>query len=127
MFALSDIPYGRTILTIPRSALLNATSPGVDALQPPRSQLAATQVVSLYLARHRPPSKPPSPDFAPFIESLPRDFDSTPLTHGEAWAPIIALGPSSLQLAVADVERRLNEDWTRVQQAVVRRRESCPR
>merc|ERR1711939_863279 len=79
LVATKDMAPGETLLEVPFSTMLNKRS--LAELLPSAlvSQLTATQLCSLYIARWL-QSKDSSDPFAPFLRSLPTAFPTTPLS-----------------------------------------------
>ena len=85
-----------------------------------KARLNATQMISLHLLLHRPKADQDSVDpmFGPYISTLPRDFDSHPLTWrikshhaGQASVESMSLGciPPTVMTELAEIEKRF---WT---------------
>lgn len=95
----------------------------------PETELSAVQLISLHLCLHRPQGDGESADalFGPYIDVLPREFDSHPLT----WSVerrvlakdnrdlvkynLLDLLPPSADSALRQIEQRFWDDWKAVE------------
>ncbi|KAJ7273695.1 hypothetical protein B0H12DRAFT_1090656 [Mycena haematopus] len=110
LFAISQIPPSTPLFTIPARALVNCRTlaphypAGLDAIQ----------LISLHLCLYRPlhASHSPDPLFGPYISTLPREFDSHPLT-GHVQQQDLKL-PPSVATALAHLHARYLHDWRTV-------------
>ncbi|KAJ7109358.1 hypothetical protein C8R44DRAFT_802311 [Mycena epipterygia] len=111
LFALTNIPPSTPFLTIPARALLNSRS--LVPHYPPG--LNAVQLIALHLCLYRPlhPSHSLDPLFGPYISTLPREFDSHPLTSHVKAADAREL-PPSVDTALVRLHARYLHDWTTV-------------
>ncbi|KAJ7709925.1 hypothetical protein B0H17DRAFT_244694 [Mycena rosella] len=111
LFAVASIPASTPLFTIPARALLNSRS--LAAHYPPA--LNAVQLIALHLCLYRPlhPSPSLDPLFGPYISTLPREFDSHPLTSHVKAADPSQLPPSVVN-ALARLHARYLHDWNTV-------------
>jgi hypothetical protein len=107
LFSRRAIPPSTPLFTIPARALLNSKS--LAPHYPPG--LTAVQLIALHLTRYRAlPIKDPL--FGPYISTLPREFDSHPLTcHVHDPAVSRQLLPPSIANALAHLHSRYLHDW----------------
>ncbi|KAJ7097944.1 hypothetical protein B0H15DRAFT_823502 [Mycena belliarum] len=112
LFALTAIPPATALFTIPARALLNTRS--LAPHYPPA--LNAVQLISLHLCLYRPiyPSHSLDPLFGPYISSLPREFDSHPLTRHVNLAADSSELPPSVANALLCMHARYIHDWDTV-------------
>ncbi|PSR74907.1 hypothetical protein PHLCEN_2v9441 [Hermanssonia centrifuga] len=116
-----------TLFTIPAKAMMNTRT--LSSTYPPPADgpsLSAIQLISLHLLLHRPTEDCESLDamFGPYISTLPRDFDSHPLTwlvQSQISAPSRAVYgvmleciPPSVSAAIMRLSSRFWEDWRAV-------------
>ncbi|OSX65230.1 hypothetical protein POSPLADRAFT_1134102, partial [Postia placenta MAD-698-R-SB12] len=82
LFATQPCSPSATLFTVPGKALINTRT--LAAIYPGGSlkNLTAVQQISMHLLLHRPAGDADSADpaFGPYISTMPRDFDSHPLT-----------------------------------------------
>ncbi|KAJ7774643.1 hypothetical protein DFH07DRAFT_952355 [Mycena maculata] len=108
LFSLAPIPPSTPLFTIPARALLNSRS--LSPHYPPG--LNAVQLISLHLCLYR-HSPSLDPLFGPYLSTLPREFDTHPLT-----SQLRGADPEELPPSVANALQRLHErylrDWTAV-------------
>lgn len=119
LFAVAKISPLTPLFTIPARALLNCKTlapnypPGLDAFQ----------LISLHLCLYRPldPSHSLDPLFGPYISTLPRDFDSHPLTgHVQRQTDSFCEFPPSVSTALLRLHARYLHDWRTVRGYIVR-------
>ena len=88
----------------------------------------ATQLISLHLAVHRPKPESDDPHFGPYINMLPSDYDSHPLTwlvrDGQDKAShhergLLSMLPPSIFEQLCGVCDRFRKDWDAVSQCIV--------
>ncbi|KAI0798047.1 SET domain-containing protein [Abortiporus biennis] len=123
LFAIQPCKPSETLFTIPAKAMINVKT--LSQLYPARkdgSTLSATQMISLHLLLHKPHGNEESLDrtFGPYISTMPRDFESHPLTwsvrkHLKRCSLVEdslldALPPSALA-ALHRLTSRYVEDW----------------
>ncbi|VDB82967.1 unnamed protein product [Peniophora sp. CBMAI 1063] len=126
LYATCSVEPNTPLFTLPARAKLNART-----LRPlyPKTELSAVQLISLHLCLHRPREDEESADalFGPYIDVLPRDFDSHPLT----WSVqrrvlsddnrdlvkynLLDLLPPSVDAALRQIESRFWNDWKAVE------------
>ena len=94
-----------------------------------KTELTAVQLISLHLCLHRPHEDGRSTDvhFAPYIDVLPREFDSHPLTWLvnrtlSSGGPgnvleydLLSMLPPSVDVALKQIEARFEDDWKAVE------------
>ncbi|KZT11365.1 SET domain-containing protein [Laetiporus sulphureus 93-53] len=83
LFASKSCLPSTTLFTIPAKALINVDTLGPMYISSRRGQmLTATQLISLHLFLHKPREDEDSldPAFGPYISTMPRNFDSHPLS-----------------------------------------------
>ncbi|KAF8077965.1 hypothetical protein FPV67DRAFT_23223 [Lyophyllum atratum] len=122
LFALRSVKPATRLFSIPSSALLN-----ISTLSPlyPRARrfLTATQLISLHLFLYRPTGSQESSDplFGPYISTLPREFDSHPLTwlclphKGNQCSRLLSSLPPSVMSSLHKLADRFHADWRTVQ------------
>ncbi|EJD44044.1 hypothetical protein AURDEDRAFT_166763 [Auricularia subglabra TFB-10046 SS5] len=125
---VEHVQPGTPLFTIPDSALLNLRTlwPLYPSLYEGKTRLkhglTGIQLLAIHLFAHPPPSV--DPHFGPYIDSLPTDFGSHPLTwriRSEADQSALKLWesiPSSIQRAVDAVKTRFMDDWRVVEPIV---------
>ena len=88
----------------------------------------ATQLISLHLAVHRPKPESDDPHFGPYINMLPSDYDSHPLTwlvrEGQDKAShrehrLLSMLPPSIFEQLCGVCDRFRKDWDVALQCIV--------
>jgi len=110
LFARLAIPPSTPLFTIPAPALVNCRTLGPHY----PVGLDAVQLIALHLCLYRPlaPSHSLDPLFAPYISTLPREFDSHPLTrHVQQTDSEL---PPSVATALARLHARYLHDWRTV-------------
>ncbi|KZV64940.1 SET domain-containing protein [Peniophora sp. CONT] len=126
LYATSRIEPNAPLFTIPARAKLNA-----HTLRPmyPNVELSAVQLISMHLCLHRPREEKDSTNalFGPYIDVLPREFESHPLT----WSVkrkvqandnrdlieynLLDMLPPSADAALRQIESRFWDDWKAVE------------
>src|ERR1700709_2393253 len=101
------------------------------------TRLTATQMISLHLYLNRPHGSEDSldPHYGPYISTLPREFDSHPLTWfvrskiGMESEGISLLGylPPSVLASLVKLHERFCQDWAAVQAYLVGNTRCCTR
>ncbi|KIJ69446.1 hypothetical protein HYDPIDRAFT_106062 [Hydnomerulius pinastri MD-312] len=131
LFARKDCSPATTLFSIPASAMMNKMS--LKQLYSPQARvtkaLTAVQLISMHLLLWRPKADEGCTDahFGPYISTLPRNFESHPLT----WLVQSKLGgdttsatnrsillerlPQSVSVALQQLYMRFWEDWNKVQ------------
>ena len=127
------IQVNTNLFTIPARALINSRT--LSSFYPATKSgivLTANQMITLHLLLHRPVGEHESldPKFGPFISTMPREFDSHPLTwlirsqqdQSDAFShEIYALLPPSVDASVRQAVTRFWGDWKAVCAYSVRR------
>lgn len=113
LYALRACSPSSVLFSVPEKALMNVKT--LSTLYP-RGDLSAVQLISLYLAVHRPGVQSvEDPHFGPYIAVLPSDFTFHPLhwlIHDTSCgANFIPLLPPSISRALHELCRRYREDW----------------
>ncbi|KAH7930793.1 SET domain-containing protein [Leucogyrophana mollusca] len=128
LFALKSCPPSTPLFTIPATALMNIkTLKTTYFTRGSPESLTAIQLMSLHLSLYRPQGEEDSPDplFGPYISTLPRDFDSHPLTwlvkRIQNMAPrgdvnLLQCLPPCVHDALQKLHTRFQEDWAAVTQ-----------
>ncbi|KAJ7219254.1 hypothetical protein GGX14DRAFT_516199 [Mycena pura] len=121
LFANADIPPSTELFTIPARALVNCRT-----LAPhyPKG-LTAVQLIALHLCLYRPlhGSHSLDPLFGPYIDSLPSQFESHPLT-GHVKHPHSCELPPSVATALGRLHARYINDWRAVREYMVGNRQA---
>ncbi|KAJ6496660.1 hypothetical protein C8R47DRAFT_1318293 [Mycena vitilis] len=108
LFAVAPIPPSTPLFTVPAHALVN-----VRTLQPHYPLgLDAIQLIALHLGLYRFSSSDPL--FAPYLDSLPREFDSHPLTRHVHDPAFVSRLPPTVATALARLHARYLHDWKTV-------------
>ncbi|KAJ6502567.1 hypothetical protein C8R45DRAFT_977015 [Mycena sanguinolenta] len=109
LFAIAQIQPSTPLFTIPARALVNCRTlaPHYPA------GLDATQLISLHLSLYR-DSHSLDPLFGPYISTLPREFDSHPLTSHVQQDAFLGRLPPSVATALVHVHARYLHDWRTV-------------
>ena len=91
--------------------------------------LTATQIISLHLYLNRPHKNEdsPEPHYGPYISTLPREFDSHPLTwvvrseNGieSGGIPLLGCLPPSVRASLMELHERFCQDWAAVRAYLV--------
>lgn len=99
--------------------------------------LTAMQMISLHLYINRPHGSEDSldPRYGPYISTLPRQFDSHPLTwivqsksgKESGGAPLLGHLPPSVYASLVKLHDRFCQDWAAVRAYLVRNTQSCTR
>ena len=116
-----------TLFTVPAKAMINVKT--LSSLYPAvvRKTLTATQLISLHLHLHIPSRDGDSSDpaFGPYISTIPRTFDSHPLSwildhRSDSYeGTLLRLLPPLIHSSLKKVESRLMEDWRAVSHVLV--------
>ncbi|CAL1704780.1 unnamed protein product [Somion occarium] len=130
LFATHSIPPNATLFIIPATAMMNSRT--LSATYPPLQgqYLSPTQVISLHLLLHKPHDGGESHDsrFGSYISTLPRDFDSHPLTwsvnkhlqtnSNPKAQELLGHLPPSVSSSLQALTARFWEDWDAVRKYV---------
>lgn len=125
LFALQSCPRSATLFTISASAMINLKT--LSPLYPAAGKLllTANQMITLHLMLHRPGDDGLShdPAWGPYITTMPREFDSHPVT----WAvrsqvrlattleqELLSLLPSRIVSVLNERVRLFLADWTAI-------------
>lgn len=106
-----DITPNEEIIVIPRHALLNIETVGPlyePTYKRDSPSVSAHQLLALHLTLE---SQRPKSTLKPFIDALPSDFHTLPLTWSQE---LIDIGPWWFQHQVALQRKKFNEDWRSV-------------
>lgn len=121
LFLTNPCPPLGPIFIIPPSALMNVKT--LAPLYPGAKRLSAHQLISLHLYLHKPPDRPIDNRFGPFISTLPREFDSHPLTwlvlrnpdeDNKPGSTFLTLLPSATRSLLNTVAERFHQDSSAV-------------
>lgn len=112
-----------TLFTIPSTAMMNIkTLSKLYGLSLSNAPLTATQIIALHLLLHRPTEGGIShdPSFGPYISTMPKDFDTHPVT----WAVrerlncasslervLLLSSPPTVSSALKNLVNKFMADW----------------
>ncbi|GLB34973.1 putative SET domain-containing protein [Lyophyllum shimeji] len=125
LFARRCIDPAAPLFSTPPSALLNVAT--LSPFYPEaRQSLTAMQLLSLHLFLYRPLGSREStdPTFGPYISTLPREFDSHPLTwlcsgrEDNPGSAFLSSLPPSVLYSLRKLVDRFNTDWRTVQRYI---------
>ncbi|KAI0082678.1 SET domain-containing protein [Panus rudis PR-1116 ss-1] len=137
LFAVKAVPENAKLFVIPASAMINART--LSLIYPGQQNnenmlLSPVQLISLHLYLHRPEKGKESldPIFGPYISTMPRDFDSHPLTWSvkrnggvstDLENALLRCLPAATGQALEALASRFWEDWHAVCQYLLQRPE----
>ncbi|KAG0707784.1 hypothetical protein DFH29DRAFT_597776 [Suillus ampliporus] len=124
LFARTSCPPSSLLFGVPPQVLMNIRT--LKSLHPTSGStpLTAIQMISLHLYINRPRGSEDSPDprYGPYISTLPREFDSHPLTwlvrsksdmeSGDV--PLLSYLPPSVRASLIKLHDRFCQDWAAV-------------
>jgi len=133
LFASRRCRPSTTLFTVPAKALININT--LRRIYAPKfvSDLTAVQQISMHLLLHRPREDDDAldPAYGPFISTMPRDFDSHPLTWlvkskdfpetviDRPEERLLKMLPPSPSRALNRLYKRFMDDWTAVYKLLV--------
>ncbi|KAG1756803.1 uncharacterized protein EDB91DRAFT_1233525 [Suillus paluster] len=124
LFVRTSCPPSSLLFVVPPQALMNIKT--LKSLHPTSgpTPLTATQMISLHLCINRPHGSEDSPDphYGPYISTLPREFDSHPLTWlvrsksgiESGGVPLLGYLPPSVRASLVKLHDRFCQDWAAV-------------
>ncbi|KAG2349924.1 SET domain-containing protein [Suillus weaverae] len=124
LFARISCTPSSLLFAVPPQALMNIRT--LKSLYPTSrpTPLTAVQMISLHLYINRPHGGEDSPDphYGPYISTLPREFDSHPLTWivrsksgmESGGAPLLGYLPPSVHASLVKLHDRFCQDWAAI-------------
>ncbi|KAG1731897.1 hypothetical protein EDB19DRAFT_1896846 [Suillus lakei] len=129
LFARTSCPPSSLLFAVPPQALMNLRT--LKSLHPTSgpTPLTATQMISLHLCINHPHESEDSldPHYGPYISTLPREFDSHPLTWivrsssamESGGVPLLGYLPPSVHASLVELHDRFCQDWAAVRAYLV--------
>lgn len=129
LFARTLCTPSSLLFAVPSQALMNIRT--LKSLHPTSgpTPLTATQMISLHLYINRPHGSEDSldPHYGPYISTLPREFDSHPLTWivrskrgmESGGVPLLKYLPPSVHACLVKLHDRFCQDWDAIRAYLV--------